>query len=82
MTSRAGARHGSPSISAVAAADSLANLWSIRFTLPTAGGRQRTFEKAAALAGSVATFEMYRPASFDDLSEAVELVASTCMRSE
>jgi hypothetical protein len=70
-----------PAISAVAAADSLANLWSVSFTLPTAGGRQRTFKKAAALAGSVAMFEMYRPAAFDDLPEAVELVASTCMHS-
>lgn len=72
---------GRTAISAVAAADSLANLWSVSFTLPTAGRRQRTFEKAAALAGRVAMFEMYRPASFDDLSEAVELVASTCRRS-
>jgi hypothetical protein len=72
---------GRPAISAVAAADSLANLWSVSFTLPTAGRRQRTFEKTAALAGKVATFEMYRPASFGDLSDTVELVTSTCMRS-
>ena len=70
---------GRPAISAVAAADSLANLWSVSFTLPTAEGRQRTFEKSAALADKVAMFEMYRPASFDDLSEAVELVASACI---
>jgi hypothetical protein len=63
----------------VAAADSLANLWSVSFTLPTAEGRQRTFEKSAALAGRVSIFEMYRPATFDDLSQAVDLVTSTCV---
>jgi hypothetical protein len=70
---------GRPAISAVAAADSLANLWSVSFTLPTPEGRQRTFEKTAALAGRVEMFEMYRPASFDDLSAAVDLVTSTCL---
>jgi hypothetical protein len=73
------ALEGRPAISAVAAADSLANLWSVSFTLPTAEGRQRTFEKTAVLAGRVSMFEMYRPASFDDLSQAVDLVTSTCV---
>ena len=68
-----------PAISAVAAADSLANLWSVSFTLPTDEGRQRTFEKTAALASRVEMFEMYRPASFDDLSAAVDLVTTTCV---
>jgi hypothetical protein len=70
---------GHPAISEVAAADSLANLWSVTFTLPTAQARQRTFEKVAALAGRAPIFEMYRPASYDDLSEAVDLVISTCI---
>jgi hypothetical protein len=70
---------GRPAINAVAAADSLANLWTVSFTLPTAEGRQRTFEKSAALAGRVSIFEMYRPATFEDLAQAVDLVTSTCV---
>jgi hypothetical protein len=69
---------GRPAISAVAAADSLANLWTVSFTLPTAERRQRTFEKAAALAGRVRMWEMYRPSSFEGLPEAVDLVTSIC----
>jgi hypothetical protein len=73
---------GRPAFSAVAVADSRASRWTVSFTLPTIEARQGTFEKATALAGRVPLWEMYRPAGFDDLPRAVDLVVSTCLSSE
>jgi hypothetical protein len=69
-----------PRIQAVATERSLPNLWTVNFTLPTRSARQRAFQKTAAFAAHVPMWDMYRPAGFDDLSGAVDLVVRTCLR--
>ena len=67
------------SMGAIGAAESLANLWNVTFSLPTSTARQRTFQKTAALADQVSIWEMHRAATFDELPDAVDAVIQHCV---
>jgi hypothetical protein len=57
-------------------AQSVRDLWSLGFRLPTDSDRRRCFDAAAGLARTVAIYNFRRPMTIDDLPRTVEFLAA------
>lgn len=54
----------------------LADLWHLNFRVPTREGRERSFQQLSRLAGSVSSWNVYRPLQLDRLDDTVSLIAT------
>jgi hypothetical protein len=64
----------------VAAQDSLRDLWSLSFTVPTDASRTTCFEGLTQLTASTPVWNLHRRLRFDDLPLVVDRVITTCLK--
>jgi hypothetical protein len=67
-----------PTMTPVAAAESLPDLWSVSFKLPTDADRAQCFDFLARLAGAVPIWNLERRLDFNNLPLVVDQIAATC----